>query len=72
MSSVWVACRKVKRGIRFRVMYGLGGRESASRYAGAFPTIREALIRKQWVAGELAAMRVPNVKLLSSVLLAVE
>ena len=46
-------------------MYRLGGRESNPRYAGAFPTRREATARRNWVAGELAAMRVPNVKRLT-------
>jgi hypothetical protein len=41
-------------------MFRLGGRESAPRYAGTFSTKREALARKAWVAGELAAMRVPD------------
>ena len=42
-------------------MYRLGGRESASRYAGAFWTRREARIRRDWVAGELAGRRVPDI-----------
>jgi integrase len=42
------------------VIYRLGGRESRHRYGGAFATKREALIRKAWIAGELAAMRVPD------------
>src|SRR5207253_116256 len=40
-------------------MFRVGGRESAPRYAGSFTTKREALARKAWVLGELAAMRVP-------------
>jgi hypothetical protein len=43
-----------------------GGRESAPRYGGAFSTKREALIRKQWVAGELAAARIPDLRLLAA------
>jgi integrase len=42
------------------VKYRLGGREARSRYAGQFRTKREAAIRQQWVAGELAARRVPD------------
>jgi hypothetical protein len=38
-------------------MLGLG---TPIRYAGSFKTRREAAIRKQWVAGELAALRVPD------------
>src|SRR6266536_2909868 len=41
-------------------MYRVGGRESSPRYAGSFATKRDALARKAWVAGELAAMRVPG------------
>lgn len=47
-------------------MYRLGGRESAPRYAGSFSTRREALARKAWVVGELAALRVPDLQLATS------
>jgi integrase len=61
VASVWIARRVLSDGRkRYRVMYRLGGRESVPRYAGAFTTRREALARKVWVAGELAAMRVPD------------
>jgi integrase len=46
-------------------MYRLGGRESAPRYAGSFSTRHEALARKAWVVGELAALRVPDLRLAS-------
>jgi integrase len=65
MPSAWIERRPAKSGVRFRVEYRLGGRESASRYAGSFPTKREALIRKAWVAGELAALRVPDLSALA-------
>jgi integrase len=57
MASVWLR----RRGRRWRVEYRAGGREAAIRYAGSFGTQREARIRRDWVAGELAAMRVPDV-----------
>jgi integrase len=61
MASVWLRKRPTKAGnTRYRVEYRVGGRESRPRYAGSFPTKREALARKAWVAGELANMRVPN------------
>src|SRR5581483_11907801 len=41
-----------------------GGRESVPRYAGSFRTEREARVRRDYVAGELAAMRVPDFELL--------
>jgi integrase len=61
MPSVWIERRQTARGhSRYLVRYRLGGRESAHRYAGSFATRREALARQRWVAGELAAIRVPR------------
>jgi len=66
MASTWVGRRvTASGGVRYRVMYRLGGRESAPRYAGSFGTMREARTRAAWVAGEIAAMRVPNLTLLA-------
>src|SRR4051812_6629222 len=66
MPSAWIERRKTADGKskRYIVKYMLGGRGTRKRYAGAFRTMREASIRKQWVAGELAALRVPNLSLL--------
>ena len=64
MASAWVARRQVNTGIRYRVMFRVGGRESAPRYAGAFPTMREAPIR-DWTVGELAATRAATAGLIS-------
>jgi integrase len=50
-------------GKRYRVEYRLGGRESRIRYGGSFKTKREATIRAGWIAGELAAQRVPELGL---------
>ncbi len=59
--SVWLERRETTAGTnRYRVRYRLGGRESAKHYAGSFKTKREALLRLAWVAGELAASRVPD------------
>lgn len=64
MPSVWIAARAtVRGGKRFRVMYRLGGRESAPRYGGSFKTKREALARKANIAGQLAALRIPDIRL---------
>ena len=64
MPSVWLAPYIAKDGSkRHRVRYRLGGRESRTRYAGSFATKRDALARKAWVSGELAAMRVPDLRL---------
>lgn len=62
VASSWVERRETKLGVGYRVRFRVGGIESAKRYAGAFRTMREARIRRDWVAGELAAMRVPNLK----------
>jgi integrase len=51
-------------GKRYLVRYRLGGRESTQRYAGSFRTRAEALERRRWVDGELAAMRVPDLSAL--------
>jgi integrase len=59
MASVWIR-KRTRKSIRYRVQYHLGGRGARVRYAGSFKTKREAEIRKQWVAGELAARRVPD------------
>lgn len=66
MASSWILARATKGDgrhggrPRYRVLYRLGGRESIARYAGSFVTKAEARARKQWVDGELAAMRVPD------------
>jgi integrase len=61
MPSSWIERRATPGGrTRYLVKFRLGGRESAHRYAGSFATRREALARRRWVAGELAALRVPR------------
>src|SRR5581483_878364 len=66
MPSVWIARRARKdNGVTYRVMFRVGGREAAPRYGGSFSTMREATIRRNWIAGELAAMRVPDLRLLA-------
>ena len=61
MPSSWIERRATPGGrTRYLVKYRLGGRESAHRYAGSFATRHDALARRRWVAGELAALRVPR------------
>src|SRR5438046_1956352 len=61
MASAWLRPRlTASGGKRWRVEYRLGGRESSIRYGGSFQTQREALLRKAYIAGELAARRVPD------------
>jgi len=67
VASAWITTRETASGRkRYRVMYRLGGRESTPRYAGSFSTRREALARKAWLVGELAALRVPDRRLAAS------
>jgi integrase len=61
MASVWLTTRTTRAGEkRYRCEFRTGGREAPILYAGSFLTRREALERKKWVAGELAARRVPD------------
>jgi len=64
MASSWITTRATQTGERrFRVEFRIGGRESATRYGGSFKTKREADERKRWISGELAARRVPEIRL---------
>jgi hypothetical protein len=67
MPSAWVT-RRVRRdgGTTYRVFYRMGGRESMPRHGGSFRTMRDAVARRNWLAGELAAMRVPDIQLLDA------
>ena len=61
MASVWIRRRDTATGKRrFIVEYREGGRGRPIHYAGSFPTAAEAAIRQQWVRGELAARRLPD------------
>jgi integrase len=60
MASVWISSRTTNDGKRYRVLFQLGGRGTKMRYAGSFKTKAEATARRNWVAGELAARRVPD------------
>lgn len=62
MASSWITPRTTKSGKpRYRVEWRLGGRESATRYGGSFRTKAEAIARRRWIDGELAALRVPDI-----------
>lgn len=63
MASCWIEKRVTKAGDRFRVRYRLGGQESVPRLGGTFQSKREASARRAWVLGELAAMRIPDLRL---------
>ena len=64
MASAWVERRQTRKsGVRHVVRYRIGGRESVLQFGGSFKTQREARIRRDLFAGELAALRVPDVRL---------
>jgi integrase len=63
MASAWIERRTGTTGVRFRVRYRVAG-WGMPVYGGSFKTKREALARKAWISGELAAMRIPDVRLL--------
>jgi len=63
MASAWVRRVQLPSGtVRYRVVYRLGGREAPRLYGGSFRTRREADERQRWLAGELAARRVPDLR----------
>lgn len=61
----WIEKRSTGSGVRYRVRYRLGGRESKPRFAGSFKTRREAKARAGWVAVELAGRRLPDLSTLA-------
>lgn len=61
--SVSITRRTTKAGqSRYIVRFRLGGRETQPVHAGSFKTRKEAEARARWVAGEIAARRVPQVR----------
>lgn len=63
MSPVYIRTRTVQSGKRYLVYYRRGGRAFPEEYAGSFKTKREAQIRRDLVAGELAGGRDPKIVL---------
>jgi hypothetical protein len=66
MASSWIEKRSTGDGTRYRVRFRLGGAESVPKLAGTFGTLREARARRDWVLGELAGMRVPDLETLAA------
>jgi integrase len=65
MSSIFIRERKTKDGERrYLIQYRVGGRDTKVRHGGSFRTKQLALLRSGWIAGELAAGRVPDLALL--------
>jgi integrase len=66
VASVHVARGKLAYGgVRYRVRWRAGGRESPIRYGGSFKTKRQAEARARWLRDELAAGRLPDLRLLA-------
>jgi integrase len=61
--GVYITPRNTKSGRRFIVRYRMGGRGFPLHHAGSFLTQREAKIRRDLIAGEMAAGRNPQDKL---------
>lgn len=64
--SAYIVTRTTRDGERrYQVRFRLGGAESKPQSAGTFKTRKEAEARRQWVMGEIAAMRVPDLAALT-------
>jgi hypothetical protein len=59
LSSLVITTRQTASGPRYVVRYRLGGRVYPIQHAGSFRTVKEAKVRREFVAGELAAGRNP-------------
>src|SRR5947209_5083345 len=64
MASSFIV-KRAKHGRGFVVRYRLGGRTYPLRHGGSFATHKEAKLRRDLIAGELAAGRDPTVLLRS-------
>ena len=64
MPSVWISRREGATGSRHRVLYRIGGHEETPKYGGSFKRVQDAHARRRWIEGELAAMRMPDLRLL--------
>ena len=59
MASASITVRTTRSGKRYVVRYRLGGRAYPIQHGGSFRTIKEARVRRDLIAGELAAGRNP-------------
>jgi integrase len=66
MPSAYIVRRNNVKSTTYQVKYRLGGRSARIRHAGTFKTLREARARANWVRGEIAAMREPNLSFSSA------
>lgn len=66
MPSAWVTRRNRGGRVSYVVRYRLGGRGTPQVHGGAFRTNKEATARRNWIGGELANLRVPDLRLLDA------
>ena len=66
MASVSIVREERSGTVRNRVLYRLGGREAKRRHGGSFVTKKLAEKRRDWIAGEIANLRVPDLRLLEA------
>src|SRR5437773_6264050 len=59
VASVSITTRQTKDGPRYAVRFRLGGRAYPAVHGGSFATMKEAKVRRDLIAGELAAGRNP-------------
>ena len=64
MASAWITRRQRATRVSYVVRYRSGGRETLPQNGGSFRTMREARLRRDWIAGELASGRLPDLRLL--------
>lgn len=58
--SAYITVRAVTNGKRYVVRYRIGGRITKLLHAGSFKTMKDARVRRDFIAGELAAGRDPR------------
>jgi hypothetical protein len=59
LSSVFITKRPARSGVRYVVRFRLGGRAWPLQHGGSFRTLKEARVRRDLIAGEIAAGRNP-------------
>jgi integrase len=63
VAGAWIRRRATAKGeAQYIVGYRIGGRESVVRHGGCVKTKREAVARVDFIRGELAALRVPDLR----------
>ena len=67
VASAWIIERAAADGsTRYLVRFRVGGRDTRQQFGGSFKRKADALARRRWVDGELAAMRAPDISTLGT------